>query len=184
MGESFGGGSTPPSRTSFFRSRENISHCAWILIPDAFIRNLYTLASLWDKKGKHHNYQCKSSVGQITLLNVQLQEVLSGGTRAHVKKELKKEKNKMRLGASLLPLTSIAFASPWTWRCQPATSFCTRELLVQGASQQVFRPSWVIICQCSQTEAQCRLSCAPATLLWPFPTSATFAGALLIRSVP
>jgi len=79
-----------------------------------------------------------------------------------VKKELKKEKNKMRLGASLLPLTTIAFASPWTWRCQPATSFCTRELLVQGASQQ--------------TEAQCRLSCAPATLLWPFPTSATFAG--------
>ena len=25
-----------------------------------------------------------------------------------------------------------------------------------------------------QTEAQCRLSCAPATLLWPYPTSATF----------
>ena len=141
MGEGFGDGGTPPSRNSLFRSSENISHCSWILVSDAFIRNLYTLASFWDKKGKHHNYQCTSSVGQITLLSVQLQEALSGGTRAPVRKELKNNKSKMRLGASLLPLTSIAFASPWTWRCQPETSFCTRELLVQGVSQQVFRPS-------------------------------------------
>jgi len=70
-----------------------------------------------------------------------------------------KNSERMRLG-SVLPLASMALASPWTWTCEPSTSFCTRQLLTEGTPQQ--------------TEAQCRLSCAPATLLWPSPTSATF----------
>merc|ERR1712130_765299 len=70
-----------------------------------------------------------------------------------------KNSERMRLG-SVLPLASMALASPWTWTCEPSTSFCTRQLLTEGTPQQ--------------TEAQCRLSCAPSTLLWPSPTSATF----------
>merc|ERR1712181_13503 len=86
------------------------------------------------------------------------QEALSAQAKESV--NLDPERERMRVGSSLLPLASLALASPWTWTCEPATSFCTRQLLTEGASQQ--------------TEAQCRLSCAPATLLWPYPTSATF----------
>lgn len=62
----------------------------------------------------------------------------------------------------LLPLTmqlvSAMSSSPWTWTCDPVTTFCSRELHTFGLPKG---------------EASCRASCAPATLLWPAPTSST-----------
>jgi len=58
----------------------------------------------------------------------------------------------------LFPLVSCS--SPWTWTCDPATTFCARELLKEGQTQ-LGQPA-------------CRLQCAPTTLLWPLPKSVNF----------
>jgi len=120
----------------------------------SFISLLYCMSQHLDRGGGLLRLQHSS------FPDILFQEALSAETRESVVNKENPERRKMRLGSSLLPLASMAFASPWTWTCEPATSFCSRQLLTEGASRQ--------------TEAQCRLSCAPATLLWPSPTSATF----------
>merc|ERR1712096_333570 len=68
------------------------------------------------------------------------------------------------LPSTLLPLVLLPFASsssPWTWTCDPDTTFCARELHIDGQPQQ--------------GEAKCRLTCAPTTLLWPHPNRAEIA---------
>merc|ERR1719445_241459 len=57
-----------------------------------------------------------------------------------------------------LPL-SAASSSPWTWICDPSTTFCSRQLYSEGMQRQ--------------GEGECRVSCAPSSLLWPLPTSYT-----------
>ena len=87
----------------------------------------------------------------------------------------------MRLGSPLLPLLiTTATSSPWTWTCDPFTTFCTKERYVEGRPLQVepYRSKFAsfglnFILNILQGEALCRLSCAPSTLLWPMPTSQT-----------
>jgi len=57
-----------------------------------------------------------------------------------------------------LPL-SAASSSPWTWICDPSSTFCSRQLYTEGMQRQ--------------GEGECRVSCAPTSLLWPLPTSYT-----------
>jgi hypothetical protein len=94
-------------------------------------------------------------------------------------------------------LATAAAASPWTWTCNPATTFCSREPYIAGSQQQQVRTSlhsgrarglhnlttWIwnlpnpshhFTCDLDlppQGEAMCRLVCAPSSLLWPLPTS-------------
>ena len=77
-----------------------------------------------------------------------------------------------------VPCLTTAASSPWTWTCDPASTFCKKERHVEGRPQQVepYTPKstkYRLNSNISQGEALCRLSCAPSTLLWPMPTSQT-----------